>query len=215
VDRADRTDTLFDAGRALAWREALAARTAKPYWIALPTYGVRIARDADRSVVSVTSEFPWFAGGTSAVEMMAAPEEVAAMLAGLRAAPDRHLQGIVWFRLPTEADCRAWSLPTLRAVIEGRPARGRARVAVQEGAVPGAMVVALRNDGGLDVPFPHRVALPEGCQLGDGAGRYEWRPLDAALTLRAGQDGILRPGQGMQIGWARCPLASEDLIVEP
>jgi len=62
---------LFDPRTARAWVDALAARDAKPFRVALPDYGSQIVRDQNGKLIAVESEMPRLAGGASAEELMA------------------------------------------------------------------------------------------------------------------------------------------------
>jgi Protein of unknown function (DUF3142) len=72
----------------------------------------------------------YFAGGGCAVELMASPTDVAALLGDLRDESPANLVGIVWFRLPTDDDRRAWSIETWRAVMLGKPLRTRVEATI-------------------------------------------------------------------------------------
>jgi hypothetical protein len=108
---------LFDVKLALQWVETLARQSTTPFRVALPTYGSRVSWRSDGSLLAVESEAALLTGGDDAVELMVSPQEVASLLHELEHDPPLHLTGIVWFRLPTAADRRAWSLDTWRAVI--------------------------------------------------------------------------------------------------
>lgn len=54
-------------------------------------------------------------------ELTVAPQQIADFLQQLAQRPLPHLRGIIWFRLPLENDRRAWSMATLRAVIQQQP----------------------------------------------------------------------------------------------
>ena len=82
------------------------------------------------------------------------------------------LVGIAWFRLPTDADSRAWSLQTWRAVIAGElPA-----VRLSAGLVPAERAdlwtVTLSNDGPVDAALPRQVRLDPACEAADGANGF-------------------------------------------
>ncbi|MGA2411987.1 MAG: DUF3142 domain-containing protein [Candidatus Binataceae bacterium] len=128
---------LFDRDRARDWIEELAHRTAKPFRVALPAYGARVSWRADGSLLAVESEMPLLAGGDSAVELMASPREVAALVRDLGDDPPANLVGIVWFRLPTNDDRRAWSINTCRAVLQGRPLQSRVEATMTQSDTPG------------------------------------------------------------------------------
>jgi hypothetical protein len=129
---------------------------------------------------------------------------VATLLAGLRDDPPAGLAGIVWFRLPTAQDARAWSLPTWRAVMAGAPLKEMLAVFFQPGAVPGAADVVLRNDGEVDAHLPAGIELPASCTIADGVNGYVLVRQPGQPLLRRERDGWLRAHYQRAIGWARC-----------
>lgn len=195
---------LFDPALARAWIDRFAARVRKPFRVALPTYGSRVSWDGGGRVVAVESEAPLLAGGTAASELVAAPAEVAKLLTGLRDDPPRGLAGVVWFRLPTVRDTRAWSLPTWRAVIAGAKLEEALATFFQPGAAPGAADIVLRNDGETDARLPARIGLPAGCAVADGVNGYALAYAEGHPFLRRERDGWLRPHYQRAVGWARC-----------
>ncbi|MGO4703322.1 DUF3142 domain-containing protein [Dyella sp. 2RAB6] len=206
---------LFDPALARSWIDRFAARAGKPFRVALPTYGSRVAWDDNGRVVAIESETPLLAGGTEASELVAAPAEVAKLLAGLRDDPPKGLAGIVWFRLPTTQDARAWSLPTWRAVMAGAPLKATLAVFFQPGAVAGAADIVLRNDGEVDARLPSRIDLPAACSIADGVNGYALGQQGGRPFLRRERDGWLRAHYQRAIGWARCGDASAQPTMEP
>ncbi len=201
---------LFEPERALAWARRLAARTDKPFRLALPAYGVTARRDGAGSVVAIEAEAPLGAGGVDSVELRADPAQVAGLLRLLERDPPRGLAGIVWFRLPTGQDRRAWSPATLRAVITGAPLTASIHPQVTAGDRPGLVRLFLVNDGAIEGRPPRRVTLPPDCAVADGIGG--WRL--AGRTLGHPAPPVLAEGKRLEIGWARCPLTTEILHVE-
>ena len=195
---------LFDPALARSWIDRFAVRVSKPFRVALPSYGSRVAWDDNGRVVAIESEAPLLAGGREASELIAAPADVAKLLASLRDDPPKGLAGIVWFRLPTTQDARAWSLPTWRAVMAGAPLKEMLAVFFQPGAVPGAADVVLRNDGEVDAQLPARIELPAGCSIADGVNGYVLAHQAGQPSLRRERDGWLRAHYQRAIGWARC-----------
>ncbi|WP_216635820.1 DUF3142 domain-containing protein [Magnetospirillum moscoviense] len=190
-----RGEGLFSPSNAMAWQKRMASRSTKPFRLALPAYGTRIGRDEDGSVVVVESEAP-APGGAHSEELVVAPAEVRRFLDDLRGNPARNLAGIVWFRLPNTADRRAWSLATLRAVINGMPVNGNAHVMVEDSDT-GAGILLLANNGVTDARLPHRLVLPAGCGHAGGANGYH---LDTdGRTLIRGRDGLLRMASAVSI----------------
>lgn len=192
---------LFDPAQARRWADAMSRRTSKPFRLALPAYGSRVTWRADGRLLAVESERPLLAGGDEARELMASATEVAALLRALQRDPPDHLAGIVWFRLPTETDVRAWSPATWRAVVRGEAPVAATRTIVQPGSVPGTSDVLLVNDGDIDAPLPASVALPRACPSADGINGYA---LEDGTRLRRIQVGLLRPHQRLAVGWTRC-----------
>lgn len=206
---------LFDPSLARAWIDRFAARVGKPFRVALPTYGSRVSWDDEGRVVAVESEAPLLAGGAESSELVAAPADVAKLLAGLRDDPPRGLAGIVWFRLPTAQDSRAWSLPTWRAVMTGAPLQASLTAFFQPGAVAGAVDVVLRNDRDVDVRLPTRVGLPASCSIADGVNGYALAYQDGRAFLRRERDGWLRAHYKRAVGWARCGDATQQPVPLP
>jgi hypothetical protein len=206
---------LFDAGLALQWTEELARRTSKPFRVALPAYGTRVSWREDGSLLAVESESPVLAGGTAATDLMASPQDVAALLRRLERARPARLLGIVWFRLPTDDDNRAWSLATWRAVIRGEPLRGRVEVLAEATDRPGLSNLVLANSEGIDADLPQRVGLPKTCAVADGINGYTLEHADAGLVLQRLRVGLLRGHHRQVIGWARCTVVGAEFHVEP
>jgi hypothetical protein len=206
---------LFDAGLALQWTEELARRTSKPFRVALPAYGTRVSWREDGGLLAVESESPVLAGGAAATDLMASPQDVAALLRRLERARPARLLGIVWFRLPTDDDNRAWSLATWRAVIRGEPLRGRVEVLAEATDRPGLSNLVLANSEGIDADLPQRVGLPKTCAVADGINGYTLEHADAGLVLQRLRVGLLRGHHRQVIGWARCTVVGAEFHVEP
>ena len=162
---------LFDRDRALAWARAWAevsringvnSGNGVPFRIALPTYGTRVTWARDDRITAIESEARTFANPASGRELFATPLDVTAFIDTLRDDPPAHLAGLVWFRVPTAEDDRAWSLETWHAVMDGRAlSSGDAIGASVEPSAefPGLSDVYLHNRGAVDVMIPERVTI--------------------------------------------------------
>lgn len=196
---------LFDPAVATAWIDAFARHTHKPFRVALPTYGSRVSWNADGSLLSVESEAAALAAGAEAAELYAAPSTVRDFVAGLNRHRPAGLVGLVWFRLPTPQDTRAWSLATWRGVVTGRLAVVTPRIVLQAGRggdAPSDVIVD--NPGDSDIAPPPVVRLPATCHLADGIDGYTLRRTAQALELVATLARPI-PARGRRaIGWARC-----------
>ena len=108
---------LFDPDQARQWAKAWSRITSKPFYLALPAYGVALLPGAGGAPV-VESEVPIERGGKRR-ELLADPQQLSRLGSELRNDPPAHLAGLIWFRLPLASDRRAWSLTTLGAVARG------------------------------------------------------------------------------------------------
>ena len=204
---------LFDRRRARQWIDELSRRTRKPFRVALPAYGTRVSWRSNGSLLVVESETPLLAGGDSAMELMAWPKDVAALLRDLQEDPPVNLAGIVWFRLPTDEDRRAWSIATWRAVILNQPLRPRIELIVQPSDTPGMNNLMLANTGDIDAELPRSIELPHLCTIADGVNGYTLGFSGAETRLDLLRDGLLRSHSRQTIGWMRCAWAREDIHV--
>lgn len=192
---------LFDAGQAQDWAEQYAQRSRKPFFLALPAYGVALLDSSD-GVPLVEGEAPLRQGGKRR-ELQAEPQQVAALLTELRDAPPAHLAGIIWFRLPLAGDRRAWPLDTLLAVVRGQPLQPA--LALQRQQHGALSELQLFNHGTLASALPARIDLPaRACEAADGLGAYRVETTARGLTFTRQHPGQLAAGSQRALGWARC-----------
>ncbi len=204
---------LFDGERARDWMRQYAAQTRRPWHVALPAYGSRVSWDSQGRIAAVESERPLLTGGLGR-ELMAEPQVMARFVAEVEAAPPPGLAGLIWFRLPTGDDRRAWSLSTWLAVLERKPLKGGLAVQLVAGQGNNAPAdIRIDNAGNADAPLPLRVrvnlaprdaASPGNVCSGDGINGYTLESDARGRYLRLGQAGLLRAGSSRTIGWLRC-----------
>ncbi|MFC5740368.1 DUF3142 domain-containing protein [Dyella tabacisoli] len=204
---------LFDVALAQQWVGTFAKRSKKPFRVALPNYGSKVSWDGDGRMIAIESEAPALSAGAESRELAAAPRDVARLLKMLHDDPPAHFAGVVWFRLPTADDVRSWSLPTWRAVIQGRPLTAQVAAIAQPGAVAGALDILLRNDGDVDASLPIALSLPHDCAIADGINGYQLDRRSDGLYLKRSQDGWLRSHRQRQVGWMRCTSSKVDIHV--
>lgn len=203
---------LFVGTVAMSWTESYARVTGKPFNVALPDYGSRVAWDKAGHLVGVLSEESATLSGPVQQELEADPKDVAAFLERLRIGHVSHLTGVVWFRLPVGGDQRIWSLATLGSVIEGHPLISRSAVSAERDDF-GAYRVIVSNVGTVDIPLPRTVRVSS-CVQADGLTGYVVRHGSDDLTFTTGRSSMLRVGQRVAIGWTRCGFSQEDLALE-
>lgn len=198
---SDPRQGLFDPKQARHWAQRWSDVTTRPFYLALPAYGVALLTQESGAPV-VESEVPIDRGGERR-ELLADPQQVAGLAADLRADPPQHLAGLIWFRLPLAGDRRAWSLTTLGAVARGDNLDSR--LALQWGEQGGLYDIRLVNQGNLDSPWPQRLTLAVGaCDGVDALAGYTLQQTPGLLTFTRIQEGRLAAGSQRAIGWARC-----------
>lgn len=118
--------TLCDPAQAARWI-AQASALGRPFRVALPSYGYRLIFDDTGKFHALEAEGTprsWPPGYAQRLAL-ADPAEIAECVQLLLASPPRACEGLVWFRFPMAGDELAWSRPTLRAVMQGRPPERR------------------------------------------------------------------------------------------
>jgi hypothetical protein len=197
-------DGLFDADLAYRWIGEMAARDRKPFAVALPAYGVRVDWRADGKILAVEGETPRLTGNGDSTELTVYPSEISALLQRLADHPAPGLRGIVWFRLPTGEDSRAWSLAAWRSVVTGQAQTGNVALVSQADDTAGLRRLVLVNRGNSDAELPEKLAVPQDCPVADGINGYRLDYTTAGQVLRRVQKGLLKAGYSQEIGWVRC-----------
>ncbi|PVZ61671.1 DUF3142 domain-containing protein [Pseudomonas sp. B1(2018)] len=192
---------LFDADQARQWAKAWSRVTTKPFYLALPAYGVALLPSAEGAPV-VESEVTLEREGLRR-ELLADPQSLRTLGTELRADPPEHLTGLIWFRLPLANDRRAWSLTTLRAVARADVLDSQ--LTLQLSADNGLYDIGISNQGNLDSPWPERLTLAvSGCEGADALAGYALQQRPDLLTFTRLRDGRIPAGGQRAIGWARC-----------
>ena len=205
---------LFDPDRAERWVRAFGRRIHRPFRVALPAYDVRVTWRADGRLGSVEGERPLLQGRAPGQLLTASPEAVLYFLHNLQSSAPEGLAGIVWFRLPTDADSRAWGRETWRAVVTDRLPTSVLSAALVATSTPDLWTVTLSNEGAVDAPLPSQVRLDPSCAVADGANGFRLKSLDGGLlALETNGAGRLRPHRERIIGWARCQQPGRQLHV--
>lgn len=192
---------LFDPDKAATWAKAWGRITAKPFYLALPAYGVALLPSTNGAPV-VESEVNIDRVGERQ-ELLADPQQLRALGADLRADPPAHLAGLIWFRLPLANDRRAWSLTTLRAVARGDALHSL--LVLNLSAQQGLYDIGIHNEGNLDNAWPERLSLAvRDCEGADALSGYSLQQTPNLLTFTRLREGRIAAGAQRAIGWARC-----------
>ncbi|WP_454693111.1 DUF3142 domain-containing protein [Achromobacter aegrifaciens] len=206
---------LFNAKRASAWLTAFADRTERPWRVALATYGSRVSWNGDGSIAAVESERSALLPGGRASELVATPAAMAAFVDEIHRSRPRGLAGIVWFRLPTARDERAWSLATWRAVLTRQPLLPALAVTARATGGNGTRDLILSNGGNADAALPFAIRWDGACRAADGINGYTLEHDSDGAFLRRSQDGLLHAGGQRNIGWIRCENGPSSFRVQP
>ena len=211
--------TLCDPARARR-DVARAARFGRPFRVALPTHSFLVAFDADGEVLDVAAEdLPGDPGSVAGgdptvrwVEVGSDPVAMAELVQSWRRERPAELSGVIWFRLPTRDDRRAWRPQTFEAVLAGRIPRGRIEVERRRPR-PGLLEIDLvnRGDGPASLPATVRIGWRGVPLAGDAVAGYRWkdppgRSSGGELT-REGTNRAptprLEPGERRTVAWVR------------
>jgi hypothetical protein len=191
---------LFDVDQARQWTRSWSRITSKPFYLALPAYGVALLPGGGAPIVE--SEVPIERGGKRR-ELLADPQQLSRLGTELRNDPPAHLAGLIWFRLPLASDRRAWSLTTLGAVARGDALDSR--LALKLSVQNDLYDISLSNQGNLDSAWPERLTLAvQGCDGADALAGYALQQGPDLLTFTRLRDGRIPAGGQRAIGWARC-----------
>lgn len=192
---------LFDPAQAKKWAERWSRITSRPFYLALPAYGVALLPGVSGAPI-VESEVPIKHGGQRR-ELLADPLQLAKLSADLRADPPAHLAGLIWFRLPLKGDRRAWNVATLRAVARGDALSSQLSLDLSE--KDGLYDIGVTNHGNLDSALPERLLLAvEQCEAIDALAGYSVQQNAGQLIFTRLKDGRLPAGSERAVGWARC-----------
>ena len=198
---------LFNPERARTWMSAFARHTSKPWRVALPAYGTRVSWDEQGRVSTIESERPTLVGSGGASELFADPRTMQAFVSALEANAPKGLSGIVWFRLPTGEDERAWSIASWRAVLARERLQTALKVTVERTDDPQRYDVQVLNAGNADVPLPALLRIDGRCEAADGINGYILQRSGSGLYLQRSRVGVLRAGRQSTVGWVRCDVA--------
>jgi hypothetical protein len=202
--------SLCDPEKSRAWIET-AARLGLPFRVALPTYGYLMAFDAQGKLTGLIAEgpAPLLPPGTQLREVRSDPVALAGLVQSLTHDRPANLLALIWYRLPIPADRLNWPLPTLAAVMAGRPPRSSIRAEAKT-TEPGLVDIELINDGEKDEASDLLVTITwSGARLvaSDGLRGFQLSAIESGEAQLHGPSGPgavrLRPGDRWPVGWLR------------
>lgn len=204
---------LFTANEAYEWLRAYARVSPRPFKVALPTYGSRVGWHDDGRIASIDSEMRPRMAGVFSRELAVDPEVMVEFLRRLSREPVPGLSGVVWFRMPTDADRRAWSVTTFLAVIRGTPLRQTISATLERRGAASTRDVVVVNTGNVDAPAPLQIRIEGQCRNADAVSGYILqRDAGSVRWVRASARAI-RAGAAINVGWADCMNAEQPLEI--
>ena len=207
------TRGLFDAKRAQAWLDAYAAQTRKPWRVALPAYGSRVAWDDEGRIAAVESEQPALMPGGRSAELLVTPADMAAFVSASKTGARP-----AW-PASSGSGCRPASTRAPGACRRGAPcwraSRCVRRCPSARRPPPAARDLILANAGDADAALPFAVRLDGACAAADGINGYTLERDGLGIYLRRAQEGLLHAGAQRNIGWIRCEHEPTNLHVQP
>ncbi len=197
-----------------------AGRVGVPFRVALATYGYFVGFDEQGQFIGLQADGPaltWPAD-TQVRVLRADPAATAELVRGWSADRPATMRGLIWYRLPIDADVLNWRWPTLVAVMAGRVPQGRLEVDARR-PEPGLVELDLVNTGDADAALPAEVTAAWASSrlvAGDALAGFELDdtgPAQARFRLGRGMESQwIAAGQRRTLGWLRF---AGDTEVEP
>jgi hypothetical protein len=192
-----------------------AAGFGRPFRVALPTYGYKVAFDAQGKLIGLLAEGPMvlLGEGVTVRQYRTDPKAMADLVRGWTRDRPQELSGIVWYRLPVADDRLNWTWPTLRSVMAGQAPQGKVS-ALLRNPQSGLVEIDLLNDGQAEIPWPASVRIgwkDDTFLAADGLAGYSVRREGAreARLVGSGRAAALRPGERRVVAWLRFKVPTE------
>lgn len=205
----------------VAARRALAdaARFNRPFRVALPSYGYRLAFDPQGRFFALSAEgaVPSWPAGTIIRELSADPIALAAMVSDFQRQHPRVLTGIIWYRLPVAGDRLNWAWPTLEAVMRGEAPAARVVLETTRDAT-GLVEWFVVNTGNAPFSgaFSATVSWTGAIRLAADALPPFVVEHETATSHRISASSLrLAPGSRQSLGWLRLDQSPASLHVSP
>ena len=187
-----------------------AARLGVPFRVALPTYGYILIFSHTGDYLGLQADEPAKPWPADAQKRWLGAD-AAALAELIREWSTAHpisLTGILWYRLPTEADHQNWRWPTLHAVMNGKNPTPKIDVQTKTSS-DGVQELQLINSGEGELRDPLTVTVewseagPIARDAQGGFAELEGTPHAWRLRGLLDLEDSLAPGEKRTIGWLR------------
>jgi hypothetical protein len=207
---------LVVAADALRWI-AQAADYRRPFRVALPTYAYVACYARSGTLLGVRAETRELPSGTAFTQLLPAEnQEVAAVLAAMRAGRYPWVRGVDWFRLPFPGDRQNWTRAGFAQVLRGESLAARCRVELRTQGALTDLEVYNPTEQPLALPVVQVHWAGAGWVGADAAAGWEASPVTGDLQRFAvdPRAGFLAPGERRVLGWLRLTRPADTLHAE-
>jgi hypothetical protein len=127
--------------------------------------------------------------------------------------PARGCEGVIWFRLPVDADRLNWDVRTLAAVMRGKVPEARLHMCIEwSSSEEGLVEIVAENKGDREAVLPTRIRAywtQDARALAmDSVGNYtlttNTSPGEAVWSqTETSRSRMIRPGRRARVGWIK------------
>ena len=203
---SDPKQGLINIHNAEQWIKAFDNLTPVPFYTALPTYHSQVSWNNKGKIIGIESEVRKSFSRQQVENIMSDPAVINRLITQLHQHNYQWLKGIVWFRLPTQKDRRAWSLTTWLNVLKEKEIRPQFKgIAVH--SANNTYDIHLLNDGSIDAILPSTIKVSSEttrCYAADALKYYQQDKKKGAILFTKIKQGMLKVGQRSIIGWVHC-----------
>ncbi|MDI2091553.1 DUF3142 domain-containing protein [Commensalibacter oyaizuii] len=196
---------LINIQNALRYIDKMNRISKRPFYVALPTYGLRVGMNSFGSIYYIEGENNLKAGPFGH-ELYSDPQQLRKLIQQLEQNPPFQLKGIIWFRLPVTNDQRNWSLRTWLTMLQHLPLIQQFSVdQIPHPNDPKLLNIRLTNIGNTPLELPKIIPLQ--CSIADGFTPYRFTTTPSGnyvLKLNVPSARPLNTNQQLIIGWMRC-----------
>ena len=203
---SDPKQGLINSNKAKQWIKTFDNLTPVPFHVALPTYHSQVGWNNKGQIIGIESEVRKSFSRQRVENIISDPSVINRLIMQLHQYDAQWLQGIVWFRLPTIKDQRAWSLTTWFNVLQEKKIAPKFK-GIALHSVKNTYDIHLINDGSIDAILPSKIKISSKsgiCYAADGLKYYQQDKKKGAILFIRVKQGILKIGQKRIIGWVHC-----------
>lgn len=207
---------IFNAKDSLLWTQSFSSISPIPFRLALPNYGVSAIMGPNGSIMAVESEMPIPSMDMRKKEIKVNPRETCSFLENINFGYLKNLEGIVWFRLPTNSDRKSWSLHSWLSALQCHLPKPNLSIYFVPGNSPGTSDIVATNYGDIDAYLPSDILISSSsrCNTGDMLYGYQLKQINHNLHALSSDNNVIRAHKDVTIGWVRCHVSMDKMYVK-